>query len=46
MHNFVESTFGCVFAFEIYSDLLGCKPNEAFFNKIVKSCGIDVYDAV
>ena len=41
MHNFLESTFGCVFRFGIYSDLLGyAKPNEAFFNKIIKSCGV------
>ncbi|WP_143534246.1 HAD family hydrolase [Rhizobium sullae] len=41
MHNFLESTFGCVFRFEIYSDLLGyAKPNEAFFNKIIGSCGV------
>ncbi|WP_391564107.1 hypothetical protein [Rhizobium laguerreae] len=36
MHNFLESTFGCVFRFGIYSDLLGYEePNEAFFNKII-----------
>jgi len=41
VHNFLENTFGCVFRFGLYSDLLGyAKPKETFFNKIIKSCDI------
>lgn len=38
VHDFLERTFGCVFRFGIYSDLLGyAKPRKTFFNKIIKS---------
>ncbi|WEX91697.1 HAD family hydrolase (plasmid) [Sinorhizobium garamanticum] len=41
VHDFLESTFGCVFRFGIYSDLLGyAKPKKTFFNKIIKSCDV------
>ncbi|WSG98313.1 hypothetical protein U8P76_28090 (plasmid) [Rhizobium johnstonii] len=45
MYNFLESTFGCVCRFGIYSDLLGyAKPNEAFFNEIIRSRGVAADD--
>ncbi|WP_234710688.1 HAD family hydrolase [Sinorhizobium arboris] len=41
VHDFLESSFGSVFRFGIYSDLLGyAKPKKAFFKKIIKSCDV------